>query len=89
MANASATETTPEPPPELTGGEAALALAWLLLLLAALPVLSVVGSMPSGLISAFIIFIGLRQAWSMTGAPVLQVLGPYQVGTDSLPSSLT
>jgi hypothetical protein len=48
---------------------------------AALPVLVVVGSFPSGLISAFIIFIGMRQAWRMTGAPQLEILGPYRVGT--------
>jgi hypothetical protein len=49
-------------------------------LIAALPVLVVVGSFPSGLISAFIIFIGMRQAWKMTGAPVMRVAGPYRVG---------
>lgn len=49
-------------------------------LIAALPVIVVFGSFPSGLISAFIIFIGMRQAWRMTGAPLLQILGPYRVG---------
>jgi len=49
-------------------------------LIATLPVLAVIGSFPSGLISAFIIFIGMRQAWKMTGAPRLQVLGPFRVG---------
>jgi hypothetical protein len=53
---------------------------FLLALIAALPVLTVVGSFPSGLISAFIIFIGMRQAWRMTGAPRLEVRGPYRVG---------
>ncbi|MEP7304004.1 MAG: helix-turn-helix transcriptional regulator [Acidobacteriota bacterium] len=52
----------------------------LLGLIAALPVLVIVGSFPSGLISAFIIFIGMRQAWRMTGVPRLVVLGPYRVG---------
>jgi hypothetical protein len=56
------------------------ALVFLLALIAALPVLTVVGSFPSGLISAFIIFIGMRQAWRMTGAPRLEVRGPYRVG---------
>jgi hypothetical protein len=46
----------------------------------ALPVLVVIGSMPSGLISAFIIFIGMRQAWKMTEAAVLKIHGPYRVG---------
>jgi hypothetical protein len=49
-------------------------------LMLALPVLVVIGSMPSGLISAFIIFIGMRQAWKMTAATVLRVAGPYRVG---------
>jgi hypothetical protein len=49
--------------------------------IAALPVLIVLGSFPSGLISALIIFIGMRQAWRMTGAPALEILGPYRVGT--------
>jgi hypothetical protein len=49
-------------------------------LILALPVLVVWGSFPLGLISAFIIFIGMRQAWRMTGAPRLQILGPYRVG---------
>jgi hypothetical protein len=58
-----------------------LSLAFVLAFVAALPVLVVVGSFPSGLISAFIIFIGMRQAWRMTGAPQLEILGPYRVGT--------
>jgi hypothetical protein len=49
-------------------------------LMLALPVLVVIGSMPSGLISAFIIFLGMRQAWKMTGAPIMRVAGPYRVG---------
>jgi hypothetical protein len=48
---------------------------------AALPVLVIFNSFPSGLISAFIIFIGLRQAWKMTAAPHVHVLGPYRVGS--------
>jgi hypothetical protein len=39
-----------------------------------------VNSLPSGLISAVIIFFGMSRAWSMTGAPVLNVFGPYTVG---------
>ena len=55
--------------------------------MAALPVLVVIGSLPSGLISAFIIFIGMRQAWKMTGAPVVKVLGPYRVGVSQAAAS--
>jgi hypothetical protein len=52
-----------------------------------LPVLVVVGSFPTGLISAFIIFIGMRQAWRMTGAPSLEILGPYRVGAPPPPAA--
>ena len=58
----------------------AIGVAVLLGLTIALPVLVVIGSLPSGLISGFIIFIGIRQAWKMTQAPVLKVHGPYRVG---------
>lgn len=34
----------------------------------------------SGLISGLIILIGMRQAWRMTGAPSLEIYGPYRVG---------
>lgn len=60
---------------------AIVSLVMLFFLVFALPVLTIVGSMPSGLLSAFIIFIGLRQAWAMTGAPKLEVSGPYRVNT--------
>jgi hypothetical protein len=53
-------------------------------LIAALPLLVIVGSMPSGLITAAIIFFGMRQAWRMTGRPNLEFMGPYRVG-DSRP----
>jgi hypothetical protein len=63
-----------------------LASVMLLAMIAALPVLVVAGSFPSGLISAVIIFIGLRQAWSLTGAPRLQIFGPYRVGAPPEPT---
>jgi hypothetical protein len=43
--------------------------------------------MPMGLISALIIFIGLRQAWRMTGRPELVISGPYKVGTGPAPAA--
>jgi hypothetical protein len=46
----------------------------------ALPVLFIIGSMPGGLISALIILFGMLQAWRMTGAPQLQITGPFRVG---------
>jgi hypothetical protein len=53
----------------------------------ALPVLTVLGSMPSGLISAAIIAFGMHQAWQMTGVPQLQISGPYRIGAG--PPALT
>jgi hypothetical protein len=47
----------------------------------ALPVIAIVGSLPSGLLSALIIFIGLRAAWQKTAALPLEVTGPFRVGT--------
>ena len=49
----------------------------------ALPVLSVVSSFPSGLISAAIIAFGMHQAWRMTAAPNVQITGPYRIATES------
>jgi len=61
-------------------GGVLVGLLFLCAFIAALPVIVVIGSFPSGLISAFIMFIGMSQAWKMTGAPFVQVLGPYRVG---------
>jgi hypothetical protein len=59
-----------------------------LLFVFALPVLIVFGSLPSGLISGAIIFFGMSQAWRMTGAPHLQILGPYRVGAAATTASV-
>jgi hypothetical protein len=45
-----------------------------------LPVLMVIGSMPSGIITALIIFFGIRQAMRMTAAPLLRISGPFRIG---------
>jgi hypothetical protein len=45
----------------------------------ALPVLAVISSLPGGLISGAIIAFGMMQAWKMTGAPPLQISGPYRI----------
>jgi hypothetical protein len=75
-----ATKTVEAPTERVSGRRALLSLVFLAAFIAALPVISVFGSLPFGLISAFIIFIGMKQAWRMTGAPSLQILGPYRVG---------
>jgi hypothetical protein len=72
--------TVEAPTEKVSGRRALLSLVLLAAFIAALPVIAVFGSLPSGLISAFIIFIGMKQAWKMTGAPSLQILGPYRVG---------
>lgn len=53
------------------------ALLYLLTLAAIAPFLSL-GSGISGFLSLFIIFIGLRQAWRLTGRPEILVMGPYE-----------
>src|SRR5262245_12541106 len=68
-------------------GRSVLGLTIFLGLMVALPVLVVIGSLPSGLISAFIIFIGMRQAWKMTAKPIIKVLGPYRVGVQPAAAS--
>jgi hypothetical protein len=68
------TNSTPTRPSPLRG------LLFLFFFVLALPALVIAGSFPSGLISGFIIFIGLRQSWKMTAAPQIQVFGPYRVG---------
>ena len=75
-----ATKTVQAPTEKLSGRRALVSLVFLAAFIAALPVLAVFGSLPFGLISAFIIFIGMKQAWRMTGAPALQILGPYRIG---------
>jgi hypothetical protein len=58
-----------------------LVVAYLLLFTLALPVLTVFGSLPGGLISAAIIAFGMMQAWRMTGVPQLLITGPYQIAS--------
>ena len=74
---AAESKTTAEP----DGSSIFLALLFVCGLIAALPVLVVVGSLPSGLISGLIIFFGMQQAWKMTATPALEITGPYRVGT--------
>jgi len=80
---ATATRTTEQmeiPAERVTPGGFFRALGALAVFLLALPILSIVYSMPSGLISAAIIGFGMRQAWRMTAASDLEVTGPYRVG---------
>ena len=63
------------------GVESALGVGLLLAFALALPVMAIAGSMPSGLISALIIGIGMHQAWGMTGAAPVAITGPYRVAS--------
>ena len=56
-----------------------LGIAALIFLSVALPVLTVAGSLPGGLISAAIIAFGMQQAWRMTAAPRFEMTGPYRI----------
>ena len=57
------------------------AVVMLLLLAAAAPFLSLGGNFVGGLITLFIIFIGLQRAWRMTGRTELLVVGPFERAT--------
>jgi len=52
----------------------------LLIIAAAAPFMSLTSGV-SGLISLFIIFIGLRQAWKLTERREILLMGPYPVET--------
>ncbi|HJU66799.1 MAG TPA: hypothetical protein VJ650_01030 [Gemmatimonadaceae bacterium] len=56
------------------------------LLIFALPVIYIANSMPSGLLSAIIILVGMQQAWKMTARASLPITGPYKVGSPPTPS---
>ena len=78
-ANAATPDATAQ---QLGFGGIALALGGGLLFVLALPVIVILGSMPSGLISAAIIGFGIHQAWSMTRAVDVAITGPFRVGAD-------
>lgn len=59
----------------------------LVLLVFALPLIVVFGSLPLGLISGIIIGVGLRQAWRMTAAATMPIVGPFKVGVTSAPEA--
>jgi hypothetical protein len=83
-AAATAPASTPADSPDESGdGSLGLAVVVLLGLSLALPVLSVISSLPSGLISAAIIAFGMQQAWKMTGVPVMQISGPFRIAPGS------
>ena len=56
-----------------------IAFAAAFLLALSLPVIYVVSTLPGGLISALIIFFGMRQAWRMTAGTDLTFHGPLTI----------
>jgi hypothetical protein len=64
----------------LGAGVILLGLGATLLIIFVLPVMVVLGTLPSGIISALIIGFGIRQAWRMTAGTTLTITGPYKVG---------
>ena len=74
-AAASSSQPSTAPTPRQIGVLGALIA--LLLIFAAAPLFQLTAGI-SGLISLFIIFIGLRQAWRLTGRRQILVMGPYQ-----------
>jgi hypothetical protein len=67
-------------PPATEGIPLWKALAILVGMIVAVPIVVVVSGLPSSLISALIIFFGMKQAWKMTAVAVLEISGPYRVG---------
>jgi hypothetical protein len=83
----SATAAALVEPEELGAGGFALGVAGILFFTLALPIIVILGSMPGGLISAVIIAIGMRQAWTMTGAQDVTITGPFKIGTEAPPAT--
>ena len=73
-------EAPAEPLGMLIGAGIMLALTFVL------PLLSVFGSLPSGLISAAIIAFGMLQAWQMTARPAVVISGPYRIAPPTTPA---
>jgi len=79
--NVSPTKTAASTEAKPVGAKAiAVLIGFMVIFIFTLPVTVIAGTMPSGLISALIIFFGMQQAWRMTAAPKLQITGPHKVG---------
>ena len=78
--------TTPEPPQTQPESLAAVAGALLFEGLAS-PFLELQEGF-SGIIGLVIIFVGMNIAWKMTGAPTLEILGPFQANSPPQPAPI-
>jgi len=81
--SSAASKTDDAPSEEKKGGSVLLAIGALLAFAFSLPVIAIFSG-GSGVLTALIIAIGLRQAWQMTGAPALKITGPFRVGGDAI-----
>lgn len=87
-ATESGAATTPAAPTTASSAPGMMvALGATFLFIFALPVMYIAGSMPSGLISAIIILVGMQQAWKMTAKVDVPISGPYKVGTGPSPAT--
>jgi len=77
---AAAGQRVPQAPRPMGGVQL---IAVLVAFVVTLPVAIVLGNLPSSLITVVIITIGMRQAWRMTAAPILEFRGPYRVGAQA------
>lgn len=60
------------------------------LMVFSLPIVFIIGSLPSGIISVLIIGFGMRQAWRMTAGEevgAMTVTGPYRINPPAQPST--
>ena len=73
----STVESTDSSKPPMSAGSAVL---FLLLIAAAAPFLSLTSGV-SGIITLFIIFIGLQRAWRLTGRAKIVLTGPFQTAS--------
>jgi hypothetical protein len=69
-------------PAEKKSGSILLAIGALIAFAFSLPVIAIFSG-GSGILTALIIAIGLRQAWQMSGAPALKITGPFRVGGEA------
>jgi hypothetical protein len=82
----SAANDKPVTTDESDGASVAVVAAYVMGLSFVLPVMFVLGSLPSGAISALIIGLGMRQAWQMTGVAKFEVSGPFTIASPAASS---
>jgi hypothetical protein len=77
--SAAATRSGAEEPTQEKSGSFLLGIGALIAIAFSLPVMMIFSS-GSGILSALIIAIGMRQAWRMSGASTAAITGPFRLG---------